>query len=515
MKNPSSRLTRIRLELEEYKFDIVHIPGKDNVVADALSRIHIDDAKNMYEYDILAITRSMAQKAQQKQLDLSSNVHDSHFNDQKSPKIMVEIQSGLKPRVISAKLLQLSTNRTGKISQISVGVFKNHKKLFDCKLIKQKSNETVSLRDLISKLNAMAKAYQIAKIQWPLYDKIFEYCDLNEFKNACAEILTDLEITLIKRPPFIESKEAQQKILELFHTDKLMGGHCGQKRLYAKLRTQYYWPKMTFDLVQIDTIEPTRKSNNNFQYAITIVDELSKYLVLIPITDKSAKTVARAIFEKFILLYGTMKGIKTDLGTEYVNDVIDELSKLLNITHLKSTAYHHETVGGVERSHRILNEYIRAYLNGNLDDWDAFASYFCFCYNTTPNTSTNFTYSPFELIHGFKANLPTTFMSGKIDPIYNIDNVVSEMKYRLQRAHLETREIINKIKIRNKNYFDKKTNIIDFKAGDKIKILNEPYNKFKYIYSGPFNVLEVEKENVIIDLNGKKYKIHKNRIAKY
>lgn len=89
-----------------------------------------------------------------------------------------------------------------------------------------------------------------------------------------------------------------------------MGGHCGQKRLYAKLRTQYYWPKMTksiakytknchickmtkpmqktrqdlkitdtplkpFDLVQIDTIEPTRKSNNNFQYAVTIVDELS------------------------------------------------------------------------------------------------------------------------------------------------------------------------------------------------------------------------------------------------
>lgn len=126
MKNPSSRLTRIRLELEEYKFDIVHIPGKDNVVADALSRIHIDDAKNMYEYDTyLAITRSMAQKAQQKQLDLSSNVHDSHFNDQKSPKIMEEIQSGLKPRVMSAKLLQLSTNRTGKISQISVGVFES------------------------------------------------------------------------------------------------------------------------------------------------------------------------------------------------------------------------------------------------------------------------------------------------------------------------------------------------------------------------------------------------------
>lgn len=89
------------------------------------------------------------------------------------------------------------------------------------------------------------------------------------------------------------------------------------------------------------------------------------------------------------------------------------------------------------------------------------------------------------------------------------------MKYRLQRAHLETREITNKIKNRNKNYFDRKTNIINFKVGDKIKILNEPYNKFKFIYSGPFNIISIEKDNVIIDLNGKAYKIHKNRISKY
>ena len=39
MKNPASKLTRIRLELEEYDFIIVHTKRKDNVVADALSRV--------------------------------------------------------------------------------------------------------------------------------------------------------------------------------------------------------------------------------------------------------------------------------------------------------------------------------------------------------------------------------------------------------------------------------------------------------------------------------------------
>lgn len=146
-------------------------------------------------------------------------------------------------------------------------------------------------------------------------------------------------------------------------------------------------PVKPFDMVQIDTIEPRRKSNNSFQYAITLIDEFSKYLILIPVMDKSAKTVARAIFEQFILKFGSMKAIKTDLGTEYVNEVLNELSTLLNINHMKSTAYHHETVGSVERNHRIINEYLRSYLNGNLNEWDVYANYFCICYDTTPNAS--------------------------------------------------------------------------------------------------------------------------------
>lgn len=41
MKNPSSKLTRMRLDLEEFDFDIDYIKGKENVGADALSRINV------------------------------------------------------------------------------------------------------------------------------------------------------------------------------------------------------------------------------------------------------------------------------------------------------------------------------------------------------------------------------------------------------------------------------------------------------------------------------------------
>lgn len=55
----------MRLDLEEYDFEIQYIKGKDNVKADALSRITIDDLKNLYgDKTILAITRSMAKANQ-------------------------------------------------------------------------------------------------------------------------------------------------------------------------------------------------------------------------------------------------------------------------------------------------------------------------------------------------------------------------------------------------------------------------------------------------------------------
>lgn len=48
MANPTSKLTRMRLELEEYELTVEYLKGKDNLVADALSRLTIVDLKEMH-----------------------------------------------------------------------------------------------------------------------------------------------------------------------------------------------------------------------------------------------------------------------------------------------------------------------------------------------------------------------------------------------------------------------------------------------------------------------------------
>jgi hypothetical protein len=68
LKDPTSKLTRMRLDLEIYDFEIQFVKGVDNVAADALSRIDFDQIKSITnESSVKVITRSMSRKNSSKQ----------------------------------------------------------------------------------------------------------------------------------------------------------------------------------------------------------------------------------------------------------------------------------------------------------------------------------------------------------------------------------------------------------------------------------------------------------------
>ena len=60
-----------------------------------------------------------------------------------------------------------------------------------------------------------------------------------------------------------------------------------------------------------------------------------------------------------------MKTLISDMGTEYKNTILTELCNLLKINQIISTAYHHQTLGTVERSNMTFNEYVRSYISIN------------------------------------------------------------------------------------------------------------------------------------------------------
>jgi hypothetical protein len=75
-------------------------------------------------------------------------------------------------------------------------------------------------------------------------------------------------------------------------------------------------------------------------YILCITDAFTKYTVVTSIPNKDAQTVAKAIFEQWFCKFGIPAQIHTDGGKEFVNKLLAELCKLLNVQHTKTTPYH-------------------------------------------------------------------------------------------------------------------------------------------------------------------------------
>lgn len=66
-------------------------------------------------------------------------------------------------------------------------------------------------------------------------------CSITDFKKTANNLLDELQIVLVQSPTVINDKQMQQNLMSKFHTDELYGGHYGKKKLYAKLKSHYYW----------------------------------------------------------------------------------------------------------------------------------------------------------------------------------------------------------------------------------------------------------------------------------
>lgn len=251
----------------------------------------------------------------------------------------------------------------------------------------------------MSKLQKFASKGRVRTIKLSVTDEIFKKCTISELKDHGNKYLKSLRIILIKPRKYIEDEEERLRIIKLYHDDPLFGGHKGTNRLYAELRANFAWknmakdictyvknchlcqinkvkaknteplkltktPQSAFDKIVIDTIGPLAKSVNGNCYAVTMICDLSKFLISVATPSKDAKTVAKAIFEKLVLVYGPVREILTDCGTEYMNALLKELCELFRIKHSNSVPYHHETLGSIERNHRVYNEYLRSYIVG-------------------------------------------------------------------------------------------------------------------------------------------------------
>lgn len=228
MVNPASKLVRIKLELEEYDFDIVHIPGKDNVVADALSRIPFSEIRELSatKAQVFAVTRSMTKKindVNKKKMEIPCNKDENNENT-----TIFEELTGF-----NKKIPRIRTWFDEEKNELQVCAYLGHIEIFQ---VRTTVNEGLNLSSILLTLEKAAVNSNFNLIQWPKDDEIFNYVTYESFIEDCEKILKKIKIAMVKEPRTVDDKEEREKLLKLYHDDHIRGGHCGQKRMYARLR---------------------------------------------------------------------------------------------------------------------------------------------------------------------------------------------------------------------------------------------------------------------------------------
>lgn len=268
-----------------------------------------------------------------------------------------------------------------------------------------------------------------------------------------------------------------------------------------------------FEKVYLDIVGPLQKDTNGYSYVLTLQCELSKYTEAYPLQNKDTVSVARAFVDNFILRYGIPREIATDRGSEFISSTMKEVCSLLKIDQLRSTAYHHESIGALENTHKTMGAYLRINCQNQMGTWSSWLPYWCFAYNNTVHTETN--YTPHELVFGKRCILPSNFNGDIVDPLYAHDNYALELKYRLQRAQKDARDNLIQSKKKRKINYDTIVNPVYYKKGDLLLLRNPSENKMDPIFLGPYPVLDDLDCNVKILKNGKEDIVHKNRTKLY
>lgn len=545
MRDCGSRLFRQKMELLDYNFKILYRPGAQNVVADALSRIEPLSISEIIEKEsCYALTRAQVKK------DLNQTIGTKDYIiEEKTGIILNKRGYDLIFYIVPSENDDLKEKLMNKFGTT---VFKNSwHKIHDHQYAITISNQFSNKQNTFTTQNCIQELLKIAEFEVADniainidYDNIRHYM---YFKNLFEDIFRGKSIAttfFLNKILFLKERDDIDTVLNLYHKS-LLGGHVGSEKMYRTICKFYKWDNMQkdiktfvskcsvcektkiitntkipmqisslgealFDHTFIDFVGPISNSTEGHKYIFTAVCDLTKFLVAVPTKDCTALTAAECILEHIICRYNFPSRLISDNATSFTSQLIKELTNLFLIKKIFTTAYHPQS-NIVERTHRVLNSYLRAFTAKNKDEWHQLLKYATFVYNNTIHSTTG--YTPHELAHGFKIQIPNHLTKPKLT--YNYDNFADMTRNNIAKAiEISKDHLLNK-KIQNKQYYDTNAKDLEVNIGDLILVKSQvKKHKFSNVYDGPFKVTDSTDSYVEIMKNGKRTKVHKNLIKK-
>ena len=272
-------------------------------------------------------------------------------------------------------------------------------------------------------------------------------------------------------------------------------------------------PGVALEKIALDIFGPFPETKKGNIYVLTMQDVFSKFSMAAPLPNQLTATIADAFVKRYVSIFGSPKYILTDRGANFMSTLMRDVSKRFRIQNCNFTAYHHQTVGSLERSHVLLAEYIKQYTNKNKGDWDDYLELAMFSFNTSVHSGTN--YTPYELVFGSEARLPSQRPLAQHEQLPTYQDYLKNLIIRLTQIRKFAHDNLVESKIKSKNHYDKNARPIDLKVGDSVFLeLGPKPHKFDDRRIGKCKVLEIlPNENVRIQCDKNTQVVHANRLS--
>ncbi|KAG1247247.1 hypothetical protein G6F68_014281 [Rhizopus microsporus] len=154
----------------------------------------------------------------------------------------------------------------------------------------------------------------------------------------------------------------------------------------------------------MDLAGPFGSSSNEYIYLLVVVDICTRFCILRPIKDKTAKSVATALIDIFSILELPRHFVISDNGTEFKNEITKMLFYAFGVERRFSTPYHPAGNGIAERFVQSAKRTIEKVLGGASEDWQLYVPVAQLMINNEISTRTLST--PFSLMFALRVHEP-------------------------------------------------------------------------------------------------------------
>ena len=163
-------------------------------------------------------------------------------------------------------------------------------------------------------------------------------------------------------------------------------------------------PDRPFAKIAIDLVTDLNVSASGNQNILTIIHHLTGWPEVFPIPNKKADTIVYVFINNYLPLQMCPHFILSDNGTEFKNQLMDNVCKQLGIDCIFSAPYHPQSNGKLGVFHKYLTPTLKKLCENDPDNWDKYINQVSASYHVTPHLATAET--PFFLVYGRGPNLP-------------------------------------------------------------------------------------------------------------